>query len=98
MQTGEEMRTQEMQNKVFCQSCGMPLEKTEDLGTNSNGSVNEKYCTYCYQAGAFTDANVTVDEMIDRCSNIMANMNIMSYDEAKKMNSNFIPYLKRWKK
>ena len=30
----------------FCQSCGMPM--------NADGSLNEKYCCYCYQKGAFT--------------------------------------------
>lgn len=26
-----------MEDKKFCQSCGMPMEKTEDFGTNNDG-------------------------------------------------------------
>lgn len=33
----------------FCQSCGMPLTRKEDCGTNADGSVNYDYCQYCYQ-------------------------------------------------
>lgn len=35
----------------FCQSCGMPLQKNEELGTNHDGSKNEEYCCYCYKDG-----------------------------------------------
>ena len=37
----------------FCQSCGMPLTDT-NKGTNSDGSLNNEYCSYCYQKGQFT--------------------------------------------
>lgn len=37
----------------LCQSCGMPLSSAEVLGTNADGSLNEEYCTYCYQHGQF---------------------------------------------
>ena len=50
----------------FCQSCGMPLQKNEELGTNHDGSKNEEYCCYCYKDGAFTMA-CTMDQMIDHC-------------------------------
>ena len=32
----------------FCQSCGMPLTN-EILGTNTDGTLNEDYCIYCYK-------------------------------------------------
>jgi len=42
------------QNK-FCQSCGMPIEKdTNGGGTNSDGTKNLTYCSYCFQQGNFT--------------------------------------------
>lgn len=54
------------QNK-FCQSCGMPMKKDPlQGGTNSDGSQNEKYCSYFYQEGSFT-FNGTVDEMQEFC-------------------------------
>ena len=38
----------------FCQSCGMPLQAEDQWGMNADGSLNEEYCCYCYQKGAFT--------------------------------------------
>ncbi len=41
-------------NKM-CQSCGMPLSKDPNVGgTNTDGSKNQMYCSYCYQNGEFT--------------------------------------------
>ncbi|MFQ7087973.1 MAG: zinc ribbon domain-containing protein, partial [Bacteroides sp.] len=45
----------------FCQSCGMPLQKNEELGTNHDGSKNEEYFCYCYKDGAFT-MDCTMDQ------------------------------------
>ena len=39
----------------FCQSCGMPLQKNEELGTNHDGSKNEEYCCYCYKERGLHD-------------------------------------------
>lgn len=39
----------------MCQSCGMPMSKDpESGGTNTDGSKNLKYCSYCFQNGEFT--------------------------------------------
>ena len=51
----------------LCQSCGMPLSSAEVLGTNADGSLNEEYCTYCYQHGNFVQ-DCTMDEMIEHCA------------------------------
>jgi len=60
----------ESQNK-FCQSCGMPMKKDPlHGGTNSDGTRNEKYCSYCYQNGTFT-FNGTVEEMQEFCKGKM---------------------------
>ncbi|MBQ7204252.1 MAG: hypothetical protein IJS04_00255 [Muribaculaceae bacterium] len=37
----------------FCQSCGMPLARAEDFGTNADGSTNYDYCRHCYQDGKY---------------------------------------------
>ncbi len=56
----------EKQNKM-CQSCGMPMSKDpQGGGTNADGSKNIKYCSYCYQNGAFT-YNGTVTEFQEFC-------------------------------
>ena len=52
-----------MEDKKFCQSCGMPMEKEEDFGTERDGSRNEDYCCYCYKDGSFT-GDMTMEDMI----------------------------------
>ncbi|MBM4208647.1 MAG: hypothetical protein FJ190_11815 [Gammaproteobacteria bacterium] len=38
-----------------CQSCGMPMAKDPNGGgTNKGGTKNSRYCSLCYQHGAFT--------------------------------------------
>ncbi|OGK63051.1 transcriptional regulator [Candidatus Roizmanbacteria bacterium RIFOXYB2_FULL_38_10] len=82
---------------VICQSCGMPMKIDSDFGTNTDKSKNEEYCTYCYQQGAFTNPNITIDQMITACVGMMVKFGTPE-DEAKKMMQELIPTLKRWKK
>ena len=56
----------------FCQSCGMPLQAEDQWGTNADGSLNEEYCCYCYQKGAFTQ-DYTMEEMIGHCLQFLTN-------------------------
>jgi hypothetical protein len=30
-----------------CVSCGMPMKKEEEYGTNADGSKNNEYCCHC---------------------------------------------------
>jgi len=46
-----------------CQSCGMPMARPENFGTNADGSRNEDYCAYCFQAGELTAPNMTLEQM-----------------------------------
>ena len=79
----------------FCQSCAMPMQKAEDFGTNADGSKSEEYCQYCFQNGKFTEPNITMEQMIEKCASIMKQMQISEaqIEQTKK----FIPMLKRWK-
>lgn len=55
-----------MKKNKYCQSCGMPLKKDPNKGgTEADGSKNTKYCGYCYVNGAFTEPNLTAEEMQD---------------------------------
>lgn len=81
---------------TFCQSCSMPLAAAESLGSNADGSANEEYCTYCYQEGAFTDPDATVQSMIEVCVPHVVAGQKMSEQEARDMLNRFIPRLKRW--
>lgn len=46
-----------------CQSCGMPLEKGAKSGTEQDGSKSMKYCSLCYENGAFHNPDMTMDDM-----------------------------------
>ncbi|PAB59130.1 zinc ribbon domain-containing protein [Anaeromicrobium sediminis] len=83
-------------NMRLCQSCAMPLNDENLLGTNKDSSKNEEYCIYCLQKGEYT-ANITMDEMINVC---VPHMMKEGYGEekARGMLNELLPKLKRWKK
>lgn len=80
----------------FCQSCGMPLVKDEQGGgAEADGSKSAKYCSRCYENGAFKNPNTTMEEMqklVDGKLQEMGSGRIMRFF-AKRM----IPKLERWK-
>lgn len=83
----------------FCQSCGMPLDTT-NRGTNADGTPSNDYCTYCYQAGEFTQ-DFTMSQMIEFCARFTDQINKqagwnLTPDQAKRQMRQFFPHLKRW--
>ena len=80
----------------FCQSCSMPLEHKNDLGTNADGSLNHEYCQYCYQNGQFTEPEMTMEEMIEITVRIMEEKRMSS--ELIEQTKEYIPMLKRWRR
>lgn len=97
----KEKAFREGQLPQFCQSCGMPLTKNEDYGTNADGSTNFDYCVYCYKDGQFLQ-ECTMDEMIEHCAQFVDEVNKqmpkpMTKEEYKQMMRGFFPMLKRWK-
>lgn len=76
----------------------MPLRRSQDFGTNQDGSRNEEYCCYCYQKGEFTQPNITMDQMVDKVAHMMAQMRGIPEDQALEMTIHFLPKLKRWRK
>lgn len=86
----------EMEPMIFCQSCGMPMEKSEDFGTNKDGGRNEDYCAYCFKDGSFT-ADLTMEEMIAFCAEHVDDWGMkMTKEEAIAMMREQFPKLKRW--
>ena len=80
----------------FCQSCGMPLN-TEVLGTDADGSVNEKYCKYCYDKGTFQQ-ECTMEEMAEFCAPFQIEAGLAgTKEEAKEQLMQYFPTLERWK-
>jgi len=80
-----------------CQSCGMPMNKDpKNGGTNSDGTSNLKYCSYCYENGDFTQPNITVDEMKALVKGKMKEMGFPGF--LAGFFTKGIPKLERWKK
>jgi hypothetical protein len=85
--------------ETYCQSCGMPMAeaKSEDYGTNADGSRNEEFCSFCYQGGAFINPDMTLDNMIETAAKGWSDsVPGVSYEEALKVSRQNIPTLKRW--
>jgi hypothetical protein len=81
--------------ETICQSCGMPLTNPEQFWTNSDGSINNDYCIYCYKDGKFID-DVSMEEYIDMCSQYWEQA-WMTNEQMKVYCKKLFPTLKRWK-
>lgn len=75
----------------------MPMEKSDDFGTNADGSKNREYCFHCFQKSKFLDEGITLQEKIDKNVGFAIKMGWNEKD-ARKMASEVLPTLKRWKK
>lgn len=85
-----------MEEKTYCQSCAMPMEKPEDFGTEGDGAKSGDYCQYCYANGAFTN-DATMEQMIETCIPFTVEANVYpSAEEARTAMQAFFPKLKRW--
>lgn len=84
-----------MSSTAFCQSCTMPLETEEMMGTEKDGSKSKEYCKYCYQDGAFTDPSMTLEKMKALAVGEMKKQNIDSHIIEASLQ--MLPALKRWR-
>ncbi len=86
-----------MDNKIRCQSCGMPLsEEFGNRGTNADGSHVSEYCIFCFAGGNFTQPDQTMEEMISSSIENMTTDLQMPLEQATDLANSFIPTLKRW--
>lgn len=78
-----------------CQSCGMPMKRDpQGGGKEADGSLNLKYCSYCYVDGAFVQPEMTVGEM-----KILVKRKMVEMGFPKFLSGFFtkgIPKLDRW--
>ena len=83
-----------MSEKNICQSCTMPLDNPDLLGTEKDGSNSKDYCKYCYQNGHFTHPEMTLDKMEKRMLKYMQKQKLPK--EVIERAVNRLPFLKRW--
>ncbi|MEN6341175.1 MAG: zinc ribbon domain-containing protein [Methanospirillum sp.] len=80
-----------------CGSCGMPLERPDDAGTEADGSPSERYCTHCYRNGAFVQPDLTRDRMVEEYAPLLAAELGMPLEQARAMVTAFTATLPRWR-
>jgi hypothetical protein len=82
---------------IICQSCGMPMQKDGDFGTNADGTKNGEFCHFCYKDGRFTDEGITMEQKIDKLVDIAVAKMKIPKEQARAQASEIIPTLKRWR-
>ena len=79
---------------LICQCCGMPMEDTI-ISRNSDGTLNEDYCKWCYADGTYTYSNM--DDLVEVCVKNMANDNLTE-EQARSFMKETLPKLDYWKR
>lgn len=77
----------------------MPLQtkKAGDCrGTEANGSKSEKWCVLCYQKGAFTGPDCTLEQMLEIVDNALIENGSSRF--MRWMAKKGVPRLERWAK
>ena len=87
---------------AVCQSCAFPFKVIDEMGENSDKTLNADYCKYCLDGGKFVHEG-SLDEMIEINLKFLTEFNAengtnFSPDEARAILKQYLPTLKRWRK
>ncbi len=85
-----------MDREQVCQSCGAMLAAGL-CGSNSDGSMCEEYCKFCFIGGGFKEPELTLGDMIQRYVQKMVRELSMPYERALALATETLPSLKRWR-
>ncbi len=80
--------------KLVCQSCGVPIRKDSEKGTERMGGHTEDYCRRCYQLGDFTEPDMTAATMREKVRMKMVEMRFPRYLATQLADQVYA--LKRW--
>ena len=80
--------------KLICQCCG-PLEDDMIIGRDSDGTLNEDYCKWCYADGIYTYSDM--DDLINVCVKNMVNENFTE-EQTRSYLKELLPKLDYWKR
>ncbi|MFQ5736985.1 MAG: zinc ribbon domain-containing protein [Thermodesulfobacteriota bacterium] len=92
------MEGKKLPEGLFCQSCGIPFDSEQDMGTNKDGTTISTYCKYCFADGAFIEPDITMQEMVDKVVELMKHIDGSEEAKIREMAEAFIPHLARWSK
>jgi len=81
---------------AICQSCGMPMVKDNDFSTDKDGNRQNEFCHYCFQAGGFTNPNLTLEEQINKQAHMAMSRQAISEKDAYAQAKKVLPNLRRW--
>jgi hypothetical protein len=74
----------------------MPLSKDPlSGGTNADGTRTTEYCSHCYQKGAFTQPEITAEQMQSLVEGKLRTMHFPGF--LAKRFAKDVPTLRRWK-
>lgn len=80
--------------QLICQCCGMPLED-DIISRDSDGTLNEDYCQWCYADGTYTYNNM--DDLINVCVKHLVNEGFTEEQARVHMKAK-LPTLDYWKR
>lgn len=92
------MDVKKLPEGLFCQSCGIPFDNEADISTKTDGEKNPSYCKYCFDGDAFTQPDLTMEQMIDNVVALMKHMDKADEAKLRELAESFMPHLKRWEK
>ncbi len=85
-----------LQEECVCQSCGMPIDRHEDFGTNSNLTKNEDFCIFCFHNGRFSEPEISKAVMVSRITESLVAKTNLPKEQAHRFVNDTISSLKRW--
>jgi hypothetical protein len=79
-----------------CQSCAMPLSRDPmGGGSNADGTRTSEYCSHCFQKGAFTQPDITAEQMQTLVEGKLRTMHFPGF--LARRFAKEVPTLRRWK-
>jgi flavodoxin len=85
-----------MTEQKICQSCSASLTKPENFGTNLDSSINQDYCSECYQQGQFVELTLTRDLIQQKVAQRLIAEKKLSQEKALEEARLIVSHLKRW--
>ena len=81
-----------------CRNCAVSLDKDPNKGgTNEDGSISDKYCSFCYQNGEFTKGGIALIKKMESLVQNAVTVMGMTEIQAKEVADNYCATFVRWK-
>ena len=92
--------TEQTTRQIVKNTDGSEGDHYHDNVTDPRGVIccvpTNDYCRHCFADGAFTEPDISMQAMLDRCVGIMDKQGIMGAADARLLLADVLPRLKRW--